>query len=600
MKTAVIAAIALVSLVFLNRRRLRVFTNDALRIYLGVTLMAVIAALSFGPPEYVLFKPGVRTVEINGNLREVYPGWQLNRLVPIESFATPVLYGTRWGNIYPAAEADVAVLEGVFSVPGSPLSRYLWGILILAIAAGAMTIRFLRKVMEARAALAAAQDQGTVNAYERFINRYRKGLFRPWPLLRKAENGRSDVYNRYIRRLVALQAMNRRQVRVMEHQLESGNVPAAEQRERKTMIENRHGYSRVLKLLAEALSLNRPHGATSMPFRLELCPGIYADDFSQQYDTPQALLEAMKEDLEQKLAQTMGLLGLPDFPAILEQHSDQVEAVKAGLGRNSWDEYNQLASAIGHRIETDAQSKLSDPTELRNVKLIATKYAHQYLFATFTGRLPVDREFRQYRRRCEAAVGNLLLGVFNRFIPDERDDQGKPAMFRDWSPTAESILKADLAYSGTASTSGLMPCKVRFRFIRDDRVLCDRMGRPAPADKDLDLKKRPLVDMVYNCATAFSPPPTPRSRVAVPAPQNETALRKLLEKLDDEINEQAKNMARDELEEALYEQLPDELQETVIALNQYIEQQMDQLTDEAIEMAATLLDLILNSGGDEE
>ncbi|SFR42404.1 hypothetical protein SAMN05216203_0178 [Marinobacter daqiaonensis] len=600
MKIAVVAAISLVSLIYLNRRRLRVFTNDGLRIYLGVAAIAIIAALSFGPPEYIVFKPGGRMAEINGNMKEVYPGWQLNRLLPMESFATPVLYGARWGDIYPATEADKAVLQGAFQVPGSPVSRFIWIILILGIVAADMVIRFLRRILEARQALASARTRDTINAYNSFIQRYRKGFFRPRSLLRKAENGRSDVYERYVRRTIALKAINERQVQFTEQTLENSNLTATEQREYKILLEQRRGYSRVLKLLGEVLAHNRLKGATSLPFQLDVSSGIYSDDFTQQYDTPLVLLEATRDDLEQKLERTMRLLGLPEFPAILEQHRDQAAAAKAGLARHSWAEYSQLASSIRHQIETGAQSSLLEPSEVKNLQSIATMYAQQYLFVKLTCGLPVNREFRQYQQRCAVAVENLLLDVFNRFIPDEQDDQGELAMFRDWSPTEKSVLRVDLAYTGSAFTSGLIPCKARFTFIMDDQLVCERAGRPASADENIDIKKRPLVDMLYNCAIAFSPPPAPRSENSVSPPQSETALRVLLEKLDDEINEHAKDMARDELENALYEQLPDELQETVIAVNQYIERQLDQMTDEAIEMAGTLLDLILNSGAGDE
>jgi hypothetical protein len=600
MKTLIIAAVALISLVYLNRRRLQVFTNSGLRIYLGIAIVAVLVALSFGPPKYVLFKSDVRMAEIDGNTREVYPGWKLNRLLPIEAFATPVLYGTRWGYVYPARESDIADLEGRFLVPGDAASRFLWIILILGVVSGAMVVRYVCRILEVRKALAIAQSQNTANAYNRFIERYHKGFFRPRRLLRQAENGRSGVYNRYILRMAAMEAINKRQVRSEEQQLNSSNLTAAEQEECRAQLGNRQGYGRVLKLLSEALSHNRDHGTTGMPFRLELSPGISTADFTQQHDTPLVLLEATRDDAEERLTRALRLLGIPDFSEILDQHVDQVKAARAGMGRDSWEEFSQLSSAVRHRIENDAQPELSDPTEVRNLKLIAATYAHQYLFTQLTSSLPVNREFRRYRRCCEAAIGDFVLEAFNRFFPDEQDDQGKLAMFRGWSPQLDAVLKADLAYTGSAFTSGLIPCKVRFSFIRDGQVLCDRTGRPAPPQENMDVKKRPFVDMLYNCVTAFSPPSVPRVSGPVTLPKNEAGLRKLLEKLDDEINEQAKELARGELEELFYEQLPDELHETVVAVNHYIEQQLDALTDEAIEMAGTLLDLLLNSGGDDE
>lgn len=600
MKYLVIGAIALVTLLYLNRKRFGFLASDGMRVLLMLVVVGVLVALSYGPPRYLLVEDSVRILQIDGQDTKAYQGWEINRLLPFEAFATEVFYTPEHDYAEPLSDMGMAPLSTAFAVPGHPVSRFLWGMLLLALLATLVLIPKVRKHMEAKESLQRARAWNTVHAYDQFIARYRKGWLRPHGLVKQARRLRAAVYQRYIRRLIVLQALNERNIQSAELTLATDTASEPARQQQQGLIADRRSYASLLEMLTTMLEHGRDGGRPEIPFRLEILPGFFSADFQTRYDDTKALFEATTELDKKRWSAVQSALGLPDLETFLASYKEEMAAATSSLRNHSWKEANELREVITGQVENTANPAQENSTGAVE-QITAARFAiNSYLFYHFALQLPLASAYRDYRKKYDAALGDILLKSLNRFFPDEQDTDGKPVMFRFWSDSSQAnSLKVTLAYKGLVMSSGQLPANARFAFCENDNPLATRYGQPSQST-DAATEKRPVMDAVFNCVTAFSPPAvagTTRRRVT---PESASALRRILRELDDMVTEYGKDMAKDELKSYLYEQLPDEVEQVANELNQMLDAQLNDMTDHAIELAGSILDLLLQAGQSEE
>lgn len=600
MKYLAIGAIALVTLAYFNRKRFRFLASDGLRVFLVLIGVGVLIALSYGPPKYVLLEDSVRTLQVNGQDTRAYQGWKINRLLPFEAFATEVFYAPEYDHSEPLSDMGMAPLSDTFEVPGHPVSRFLWGILLLALLAALVLIPKIRKQMEAKESLQRTQAWDTVHAYDQFIARYRKGFLRPRSLVKQARQKREHVYKRYIRRVIVMQALNDRNIRAAEMALVTDGTSEPERQQQQGLINNRRSYASLLETLTTMLEHGRDCGRPEIPFRLEIAPGFFSADFQTKYDDTKALFEAATEIDERRWSELRSPLGLPDMETILAGYKDEMAAASSRLRHHSWKEVNELREAITSLVESTA-NPAEENLPRAGDQIASAKFAiNDYLLCHFALQLPLSSAYGNYRKKYDAALGDMLLKSLNRFFPDEQDTDGKPAMFRFWSDSTHSnSLKVTLAYNGSVMSSGQLPANARFTFCENGNPKTSRYGQPSKS-ANAATDKRPVMDAVYNCVTAFTPPAMPGANRRVIIPESASALRRILKELDDMVTEYGKDMAKDELKSYLYEQLPDEVEQVANELNQMLDAQLNDMADHAIELAGSILDLLLQAGQTEE
>tara|TARA_R100000789_G_scaffold99661_1_gene106840 strand:+ start:1063 stop:2049 length:987 start_codon:yes stop_codon:yes gene_type:complete len=328
MKLMILGAIALAAAFFVLARKLQVLNKDGLRVYLVLMVAGVLVALSYGPPRYVLLERSLGDYMLDGEVVEGYQGWELNRLLPLESMATQVLYLPETDSSVALQQAGLAALPAFPGVSGGILSRYLWSILVGLFFVSVFVVRMVSRYLHARDSLQVVRQKGTVSAYQEFINNHDQGWMRPHFALRAARKEKHAVYDRYIRRLVVLDGVNERNVAELQMQLATDQHDSDTLKDLKARLAGRESYSALLRVLVSALEHGRDVKAFELPYRFERLPGIYLKGFKELYSDPKSLFEAESRQIAGNWQRLAGKFQLPALGVLERELSGEIAAFR--------------------------------------------------------------------------------------------------------------------------------------------------------------------------------------------------------------------------------------------------------------------------------
>lgn len=588
MKLTIVVGVAVIAALFYMAKRFKLGGGGLLRIYFAVIVIGVLIALSFGPPKYVLLKDSVRTYSVNGELVQAYQGWELNRLLPVRSFAISVLYIPESDRAIELKDAKYKPAESRFVVPKSAFSRYLWIILLVAFVANLFLVRFISRHLNARSLLQAAAEQGTVDAYEQFIRTHDKGLLRPRGLLKKANKEKTETYNRYIRRLTVLDAVNQRNAAALSMQLATDELSQADASKIRVILKSREDYSTLLNILMASIEHGRDVKSFEFDHSVTVLPGIYSKQFLSEYDGPNELIQFKVESHLQSWNRKRDKFSLPE----LDQIVSEILTSFKGFSDFKKEEILEVRNAIEHHLKRSLENT-GKPTQKEYQALFSDVYG--YLLSNHLLSLPLKSKWSTYVKNYKESIGKILLEALNRFVPDETNSEGEHTLFQtEPSQHTKKELKIKLAYSGSVTASGQLLCDQDFAFFSNGEKVVRRFGA-ASSQNSAKEEARPLLDALSGCTQAFK---SPEQRAAKKHSLNTSelsTLRRTLKEIDDMIGEYVKEMTKEELKGHIYDQLPEEFETAAETLNLIVDIQMNSMAENGVELATSLLEFLLSA-----
>lgn len=588
MKIIIIGSIAILAVILFLARKFRNRSRGWTRISVALCVTGILIALAFGPPKYVLMEDTLGVYRINGVSVTAYQGWEVNRLLPTEEFAVNVFYLPHSDTAIPVEQAGYQPLTSGFAIPGGILSRYLWSIMLLATAFCYLWYRIIRRWQKSGQDFRDALATGTIHAFAQFIETHDKGPLRPRRLLKQAHRQKSETCNRYLRRILMLDAVNRKKTDTLRSVLTAKETTPEDKKKISIAIRSRENYSVLLGIIAEAIRNVRDTGSFTFTHSISVEPGIYNTYFLKRFDNPTQLLQSNLETnirTWNRIRETYGLPDMDTFLNISGLKPDDFSSVDSSR-------LNQIRSRLEETLKnTVSHSSAADHREWNEL----TGAAISYLFTSQLLTLPVEKKWREYTERYNASIRTILLEALSRFIPDETDEEGRPALFRQLPdrPDGRHIV-VRLAYSGSVTTSGQVLCDQRFSFVQGEEVRLNRFGQRAQMQQASE-QARPLLDAMSSCAQAFRSPDHGRAGQQKKATAEVSVLRRTLREIDDLISEYVRETGKEEVKNLVYEQLPDEFVAVAETLNLIVDIQMNSMAENGVELATSLLELLLTT-----
>jgi hypothetical protein len=581
------------------------FGGARLRLFITLSGVAAILGLCFGPPEYVVFKDTREVISSDSGSTVVYKAWELNRLLPIEALADQVIYSPELDLSDPISDSHLAASVAPFAVPGGPAFRFLWIILIFGVVFSYKGVVFTyttaRNLAAARRLFAESARRDTVNAYEEFLKATTGGLFRPSKLRKKAQHARNQVYDKYVRRIQLLKAVNDRHVGSLTSKLSESGIEKDPMTKgvQETLIENAKSSSKLCGVIVNILKNNRNASTRELPYQIDLSPRVYLRGKQKGFDSIVELIEFRIEQDKIRWAKFLNGIPIakmenlhPSLGIAINQTASEVRKT------NNWTPFEELYTVCLSILD----DQLANSPDFQVKRQALSGIFRRYLLNRITLQLPIKDGFSSYRQSYEKNIDTILAGTLSRFFPDELLD-GDGLIHRSYGSSNKTLgsIEIDLLAEGAVSSSGTVSFSSRFRFQRGGSLVLQREGRlNYKRNVPCTDNQRPIIQAIDSAVTAFAPPSPPQlAQRTAPVSTDDDSIRKVFQEFDDLVNDFTKGVAEDVLLDYMVDNFSDELAQALGMLTDVISDQLRLQAESAVELAAQMAGAIGLGEGEE-
>ncbi|PXX88354.1 hypothetical protein DIT71_17570, partial [Marinobacter vulgaris] len=440
--------------------------------------------------------------------------WELNRLLPIEALANQVIYSPELDLSEPINESHLAASVVPFAVPGGHASRFLWIILTFGVVFSYKGVVFTyttaRNLAAARRLFAESARRDTVNAYEEFLKATKEGLFRPRRLRKKAEQARNQVYDKYVRRMVLLKAVNDRHVGSLTSKLSESGVekdPMAKGVQ-ELLIKNAQSSSKLCSVIVTILKNSRNAFTRELPYQIDLSPQVYLRGMQKGFDSIVELIEFKIEQDQIRWANVSNGIPIAKMENLHPSLGDAINQTASEVRKtNNWAPFEQLYTACLSIVD----EQLANSPELQVKRQALSGILRSYLLNRVTLQLPIKDGFSSYRQGYEKNINTILADTLSRFFPDELVD-GDGLIHRSYGSSNKTLgnIEIDLLAEGIVSSGGTVSFSSRFRFQHGESLVFQREGRlNDKRNVPCTDNQKPIIQAIDSAVKAFAPPAPP-------------------------------------------------------------------------------------------